>query len=75
MSTVKFYINNSPLFQTKIDISQNLIKVREICKSKMLDDTIFLSSDDCEIDIDDESLTSLSEIIFDGIIYMSSKTF
>ena len=42
---VKFYINNQPLFQKKLDISQKLSSVREICKSYIPNDAIFLSPD------------------------------
>ena len=73
--SVKFYVNNSALFQKKLEASLNLIKVREICKLKIPNDAIFLSSDGCEIDKDDESLTSISEILLDDIVYMSSKSY
>ena len=71
----KFYVNNFPLFQKKIEESLKLNLVREKCKSKMPNDAIFLSSDGCEIDVEDESDYSVSEIMADGIIHMSSKTF
>ena len=35
----------------------------------------FLSSDGCEIDIDDDSDYSISEIMVEGIVYMKSKSF
>jgi len=71
----KFYINNSPLFQKKLEESLKLNLVREKCKSKMPNDAIFLSSDGCEIDVEDEADYSISEIMTEGLIHMSSKTF
>jgi len=38
----------------KLEESQKLNLVREKCKSKIPDDAIFLSSDGCEIEVDDE---------------------
>ena len=35
---------------------------------------LFLSSDGCEIDIDDDSDYSISEIMVKGIVYMKSKS-
>ena len=72
---IKFYVNNSSLCQKKLDISQKLSDIRELIKSKIPSDAIFLSSDGCEIDIDDESEYSISEVNSDGIVYMNSKTY
>ena len=70
---VKFYINNLPLFSKKLDISQKLSSVREICKSYIPNDAIFLSPNGCEININDESEYLFSELIPDLIVHMSSK--
>ena len=70
---VKFYINNLPLFSKKLDISQKLSSVREICKSYIPNDAIFLSPDGCKININDESEYLFSELIPDLIVHMSSK--
>lgn len=67
----KFYVNNFPLFQKKLEESLKLKYVREKCKSKIPADAIFLSSDGCEIDAEDESDYSISEIMTDGIIHIS----
>ena len=72
---VKFYINNLPLFSKKLDISQKLSSVREICKSYIPNDAIFLSPNGCEININDESEYLFSELIPDLIVHMSSKNF
>lgn len=74
-TNVKFYVNNTSLFQKKIDISQKLSQIHEQYSSKIPNDAIFLSSDGCEIDTCDESDYSVSEIILDGIVYMNSKTY
>ena len=71
----KIYINNSPSFQKKLDTSEKLNNVREKCKAKLPNDAIFLSSDGCEIDKADEQDYSISEIMSDGIIHISSKTY
>ena len=70
---VKFYINNLPLFSKKLDISQKLSSIREICKSYIPNDAIFLSPNGCEININDESEYLFSELIPDLIVHMSSK--
>ena len=70
---VKFYINNQLLFQKKLDISQKLSSVREICKSYIPNDATFLSPDGCKININDESEYLFSELIPDLIVHMSSK--
>lgn len=72
---IKFYVNNSSLFQKKINTSETLDKIHEMCKLKIPDDAIFLSSDGCEIDTSDESDYTASEIMTDGIIYLNSKTY
>ena len=72
---VKFYVNNSSLFQKKLDVSQTLSSIHEQIASKIPNDAIFLSSDGCEIDTSDESDYSISEIMLDGIVYMNSKTY
>ena len=72
---VKFYINNLPLFSKKLDISQKLSSIREICKSYIPNDAIFLSPNGCEININDESEYLFSELIPDLIVHMSSKNF
>lgn len=75
MKNVKIYVNNKPLTQKKIDINQKINILRELCKAKIPNDGIFLSSDGCEIDISDESEYSIDEIMVEGIVYMSSKTY
>ena len=72
---IKFYINNLPLFSKKLDIFQKLSSVREICKSYIPNDAIFLSPNGCEININDESEYLFSELIPDLIVHMSSKNF
>ena len=72
---IKFYINNLPLFSKKLDISQKLSSIREICKSYIPNDAIFLSPNGCEININDESEYLFSELIPDLIVHMSSKNF
>ena len=72
---IKFYVNNSSLFQKKVNTSETLDKIHEMCKLKIPDDAIFLSSDGCEIDTSDESDYTVSEIMTDGIVYLNSKTY
>ena len=73
--TVKFYVNNTALFQKKIDVSEKLSVIHELNKSKIPSDAKFLSLDWCEIDTNDESDFSISEIMSDVIVYMNSKTY
>ena len=63
----------SHYFKKKLDISQKLSSVREICKSYIPNDAIFLSPNGCEININDESEYLFSELIPDLIVHMSSK--
>ena len=72
---IKFYVNNSPLFQKKVDTSKTVSEIRELYKAKIPNDAVFLSPDGCEIDNEDESTYKISELISDGIIHMSSKSF
>ena len=73
--TVKFYVNNTALFQAKVDASEKLSVIHELNKSKIPSDAKFLSSDGCEIDTSDESDFSISEIMSDVIVNMNSKTY
>ena len=72
---IKFYVNNSPLFQKKADTSKTVSEIRELYKAKIPNDADILSPDGCEIDNEDESIYKISELISDGIIHMSSKSF
>ena len=72
---IKFYVNNSPLFQKKADTSKTVSEIRELYKAKIPTDAVFLFPDGCEIDNEDESTYKISELISDGIIHMSSKSF
>ena len=72
---IKFYVNNSPLFQKKADTSKTVSEIRELYKAKIPNDAVFLSPDGCEIDNEDESTYKISELISDGIVHMSSKSF
>lgn len=73
--TVKFYLNNTALFQKKVDASEKLSVIHDLYKSKIPSDAKFLSSDGCEIDTRDESDFSISEIMSDVIVYMNSKIY
>lgn len=68
-------MSGSPLSQKKFEGPEKSNTVRDKCKSKMPTDALFLSSDGCEIDIDDDSDYSISEIMVKGIVYMKSKSF
>lgn len=73
--TVKFYLNNTALFQKKVHASEKLSVIHELYKSKIPSDAKFISSDGCVIETSDESDFSISEIISDVIVYMNSKTY
>jgi len=73
--TVKFYLNNTALFQKKVDASEKLSVIHDLYKSNIPSDAKFLSSDGCEIDASDESDFSISDIMSDVIVYMNSKTY
>ena len=72
---IKFYVNNSPLFQKRMDTSKTVSEIRELYKAKIPIDAVFLFPDGCEIDNEDESTYKISELISDGIVHMSSKSF
>ena len=71
---IKFYVNNSPLFQKRMDTSKTVSEIRELYKAKIPTDAVFLFPDGCEIDNEDESTYKISELISDGIIHMNSKS-
>ena len=71
---IKFYVNNSPLFQKKADTSKTVSEIRELYKAKIPTDAVFLFPDGCEIDNEDESTYKISELISDGIIHINSKS-
>ena len=73
--TVKFYLNNTALFQKKVNASEKLSVIHELYKSKIPSDAKFISSDGCEIETSDESDFSISEIMSDVIVHMNSNTY
>jgi len=73
--TVKFYLNNTALFQKKVDASEKISVIHDLYKSKIPSDEKFLSSDGCEIDTSDESDFSISEIMSDVIVYINLNTY
>ena len=58
-----------------MDTSKTVSEIRELYKAKIPTDAVFSFPDSCEIDNEDESTHKISELISDGIIHMSSKSF
>ena len=71
--SISILINNESKFAKKLLETENLIEIRKILKDKLPDDSIFTLPDGSEIDKEDESDYTLSEILKDDKIYIKSN--
>ena len=71
---IRFMINKEPSFAKKFNKNENLSKIRRLLNGKMPNDSIFVLSDGCEIDKEDENEYQISEIIEEGKVYIKSKS-
>ena len=71
---IRFIINSEPKFVKKLNKNENLSEIRRLLYEKLPNDSIFVLSDGCEIDIEDESEYQLSEIIEENKIYIKTKS-
>ena len=71
---IRFIINREPKFVKKFNKNEKLSEIRKLLDEKMPNYSIFVLSDGCEIDKEDESEIQLSEIIEEGKVYIKTKS-
>ena len=70
---ISVIINNESKFAKKISKEETLPQIRKIFGEKLPNDSVFTLPDGSEIDKEDESDYTLSEILKDDKVYMKSN--
>ena len=72
---LRFIINKEPKFAKKLNINKKLSEIRKQLNEKLPNDSIFILSDGCEIDKEDENELELSEILEENKVYIKCKSY
>ena len=72
---LRFIINKEPKFFKKLKKNKKLSEIRKQLNEKLPNDSIFILSDGCEIDKEDENELELSEILEENKVYIKCKSY